>query len=134
MLIKVLYCIAKFAVLKALCDLQKRTHLFSESQLFDEDNPLHKSDSKYIFTTEGHVVPIDKRFREKQWSDVFPCEDGVLMEREEAEEQQQQSNFTNVRPRVVLSLEIAFRYFGSHLWLSLNSAAGSRWSDASPCR
>uniref|UniRef100_A0A8C9S7D2 alpha-1,2-Mannosidase n=1 Tax=Scleropages formosus TaxID=113540 RepID=A0A8C9S7D2_SCLFO len=32
--------------------------------LFDEDNPLHKSESKYIFTTEGHVVPIDKRFRE----------------------------------------------------------------------
>uniref|UniRef100_A0A8C9W0C3 alpha-1,2-Mannosidase n=1 Tax=Scleropages formosus TaxID=113540 RepID=A0A8C9W0C3_SCLFO len=38
-------------------------------QLFDEDNPLHKSESKYIFTTEGHVVPIDKRFREKQWND-----------------------------------------------------------------
>uniref|UniRef100_A0A8D0CIU1 alpha-1,2-Mannosidase n=1 Tax=Scleropages formosus TaxID=113540 RepID=A0A8D0CIU1_SCLFO len=37
--------------------------------LFDEDNPLHKSESKYIFTTEGHVVPIDKRFREKQWND-----------------------------------------------------------------
>ncbi|KAL4655231.1 ER degradation-enhancing alpha-mannosidase-like protein 1-like [Arapaima gigas] len=36
--------------------------------LFDEDNPLHKSENKYIFTTEGHVVPIDKRFREK-WKD-----------------------------------------------------------------
>uniref|UniRef100_A0A8C3AUG1 alpha-1,2-Mannosidase n=1 Tax=Cyclopterus lumpus TaxID=8103 RepID=A0A8C3AUG1_CYCLU len=43
--------------------------------LFDEDNPLHKSDNKYIFTTEGHVVPVDKRFREKQWND-FPCEEG----------------------------------------------------------
>uniref|UniRef100_A0A3Q4N188 alpha-1,2-Mannosidase n=1 Tax=Neolamprologus brichardi TaxID=32507 RepID=A0A3Q4N188_NEOBR len=51
-------------------------------QLFDEDNPLHKSDNKYIFTTEGHVVPIDKRFREKQWNDDFPCEEGALTERE----------------------------------------------------
>lgn len=51
-------------------------------QLFDEDNPLHKSDNKYIFTTEGHVVPIDKRFREKQWNDLFPCEEGVLAEQE----------------------------------------------------
>uniref|UniRef100_A0A8C6WKL0 alpha-1,2-Mannosidase n=1 Tax=Neogobius melanostomus TaxID=47308 RepID=A0A8C6WKL0_9GOBI len=40
--------------------------------LFDEDNPLHRSDNKYIFTTEGHVVPIDKRFRERQWSDLGP--------------------------------------------------------------
>ncbi|KAG7244691.1 hypothetical protein INR49_029710 [Caranx melampygus] len=36
----------------------------------------------YIFTTEGHVVPIDKRFREKQWNDLFPCEEGALAERE----------------------------------------------------
>ncbi|XP_036390334.1 ER degradation-enhancing alpha-mannosidase-like protein 1 [Megalops cyprinoides] len=45
--------------------------------LFDEDNPLHKSENKYIFTTEGHVVPIDKRFREKQWKDMMPCEEGT---------------------------------------------------------
>uniref|UniRef100_A0A672ZQL3 alpha-1,2-Mannosidase n=1 Tax=Sphaeramia orbicularis TaxID=375764 RepID=A0A672ZQL3_9TELE len=50
-------------------------------QLFDEDNPLHKSDNKYIFTTEGHVVPIDKRFREKQWNE-FPCEEGALTKAE----------------------------------------------------
>uniref|UniRef100_A0A672ZND4 alpha-1,2-Mannosidase n=1 Tax=Sphaeramia orbicularis TaxID=375764 RepID=A0A672ZND4_9TELE len=49
--------------------------------LFDEDNPLHKSDNKYIFTTEGHVVPIDKRFREKQWNE-FPCEEGALTKAE----------------------------------------------------
>ncbi|XP_072308608.1 ER degradation-enhancing alpha-mannosidase-like protein 1 [Eucyclogobius newberryi] len=48
--------------------------------LFDEDNPLHRSDNKYIFTTEGHVVPIDKRFRERQWSDLGPCEDRALSE------------------------------------------------------
>ncbi|XP_066554236.1 ER degradation-enhancing alpha-mannosidase-like protein 1 [Amia ocellicauda] len=45
--------------------------------LFDEDNPLHKSENKYIFTTEGHVVPIDKRFREKAWKDFFPREEGL---------------------------------------------------------
>ncbi|KAG7248778.1 hypothetical protein CRUP_000059, partial [Coryphaenoides rupestris] len=50
-------------------------------QLFDEDNPLHASENKYIFTTEGHIVPIDQRFREKQWEDLFPCEDGVLAEK-----------------------------------------------------
>ncbi|CAL1609445.1 unnamed protein product [Knipowitschia caucasica] len=53
--------------------------------LFDEDNPLHKSDNKYIFTTEGHVVPIDQRFRERQWSDLGPCEDGTLSETRSAE-------------------------------------------------
>ena len=63
------------------CCIKQECVLFS-LQLFDEDNPLHKSDNKYIFTTEGHVVPIDKRFREKQWSDMFPCEDGVLRESE----------------------------------------------------
>lgn len=58
------------------------TFLCLSLQLFDEDNPLHKSDNKYIFTTEGHVVPIDERFREKQWDDLFPCEEGALTERE----------------------------------------------------
>lgn len=71
-------------------------HVSLELQLFDEDNPLHKSDNKYIFTTEGHVVPIDKRFREKQWSDFFPCDDGKLKERE-ANQKPPPSNFTNVR-------------------------------------
>uniref|UniRef100_A0A8C7XNF6 alpha-1,2-Mannosidase n=1 Tax=Oryzias sinensis TaxID=183150 RepID=A0A8C7XNF6_9TELE len=51
-------------------------------QLFDENNPLHKSGHKYIFTTEGHIVPIDKRFREKQWDDLFPCEEGTPSETE----------------------------------------------------
>uniref|UniRef100_A0A3P9MP29 alpha-1,2-Mannosidase n=1 Tax=Oryzias latipes TaxID=8090 RepID=A0A3P9MP29_ORYLA len=50
--------------------------------LFDENNPLHKSGHKYIFTTEGHIVPIDKRFREKQWDDLFPCEEGTPSETE----------------------------------------------------
>uniref|UniRef100_A0A6Q2Z1N0 alpha-1,2-Mannosidase n=1 Tax=Esox lucius TaxID=8010 RepID=A0A6Q2Z1N0_ESOLU len=45
--------------------------------LFDDENPLHKSENKYIFTTEGHMVPIDERFREKQWSDVFPLEEAA---------------------------------------------------------
>lgn len=66
-------------------------------QLFDEDNPLHKSDNKYIFTTEGHVVPIDKRFREKQWNDDFPCEEGALTEREPVN-QPAPRNISNVRP------------------------------------
>lgn len=48
---------------------------YNPFQLFDEDNPLHKSENKYIFTTEGHVVPIDQRFREKSWEEQFPYEE-----------------------------------------------------------
>ncbi|XP_027859255.1 ER degradation-enhancing alpha-mannosidase-like protein 1 [Xiphophorus couchianus] len=62
--------------------------------LFDEDNPLHKSDNKYIFTTEGHIVPIDKRFREKQWNDLSPCEEGALAETETSN-QPPPSNISN---------------------------------------
>ncbi|KAI5109003.1 ER degradation-enhancing alpha-mannosidase-like protein 1, partial [Silurus meridionalis] len=43
--------------------------------LFDEDNPLHKSGSKYLFTTEGHVVPIDPRFRQKTWEEPVSCKE-----------------------------------------------------------
>ncbi|XP_076125465.1 ER degradation-enhancing alpha-mannosidase-like protein 1 [Alosa pseudoharengus] len=47
--------------------------------LFDEDNPLHDSESRYIFTTEGHVVPIEPRFRERTWghlqSSDEPCDE-----------------------------------------------------------
>ncbi|XP_010894407.2 ER degradation-enhancing alpha-mannosidase-like protein 1 isoform X2 [Esox lucius] len=50
--------------------------------LFDDENPLHKSENKYIFTTEGHMVPIDERFREKQWSDVFPLEEAAQTARD----------------------------------------------------
>uniref|UniRef100_A0A8C5BS39 alpha-1,2-Mannosidase n=1 Tax=Gadus morhua TaxID=8049 RepID=A0A8C5BS39_GADMO len=60
--------------------------------LFDEDNPLHKSENKYIFTTEGHIVPIDQRFREKQWEDLFPLEEG---ETPEDEPQNPPSNTSN---------------------------------------
>ncbi|KAF3856211.1 hypothetical protein F7725_016934, partial [Dissostichus mawsoni] len=63
--------------------------------LFDEDNPLHKSDNKYIFTTEGHIVPIDKRFREKQWDDEFPCEEAVLVERKPNNRKPPPSNNSN---------------------------------------
>jgi mannosidase alpha-like ER degradation enhancer 1 len=28
--------------------------------LFDEDNPLHSDDSAYVFTTEGHILSLDK--------------------------------------------------------------------------
>uniref|UniRef100_A0A4W3INM0 alpha-1,2-Mannosidase n=1 Tax=Callorhinchus milii TaxID=7868 RepID=A0A4W3INM0_CALMI len=46
--------------------------------LFDEDNPLHRSGSKYIFTTEGHILPVIKLFREKPWQDVFPKEEDTF--------------------------------------------------------
>lgn len=64
-------------------------------QLFDEDNPLHKSENKYIFTTEGHIVPIDQRFREKQWEDLFPFEEEALTKKKP--EKDLPSNTSNVR-------------------------------------
>lgn len=27
--------------------------------LFDEENPLHKDDSNFVFTTEGHILTLD---------------------------------------------------------------------------
>jgi ER degradation enhancer, mannosidase alpha-like 1 len=28
--------------------------------LFDEENPLHHDDSNYVFTTEGHILKLDR--------------------------------------------------------------------------
>ncbi|KAM4650952.1 ER degradation-enhancing alpha-mannosidase-like protein 1 [Discoglossus pictus] len=42
--------------------------------LFDEDNPLHMSGNKYLFTTEGHLVPLDPRLRDKTWQEIFQPE------------------------------------------------------------
>ncbi|XP_068109212.1 ER degradation-enhancing alpha-mannosidase-like protein 1 [Hyperolius riggenbachi] len=39
--------------------------------LFDEENPVHSSGNKYLFTTEGHLIPLDLRFRNKAWKDIF---------------------------------------------------------------
>ncbi|XP_077864558.1 ER degradation-enhancing alpha-mannosidase-like protein 1, partial [Saccoglossus kowalevskii] len=36
--------------------------------LFDEDNYLNKEGNKYIFTTEGHILPIHKHERERTWN------------------------------------------------------------------
>nr|XP_033781962.1 ER degradation-enhancing alpha-mannosidase-like protein 1 isoform X2 [Geotrypetes seraphini] len=45
---------------------------FPGLQLFDEENPVHKSGNRYLFTTEGHIVPLDKRLRDSLWEDIFP--------------------------------------------------------------
>lgn len=28
--------------------------------MFDEDNPLHRDDSNFVFTTEGHILSLDR--------------------------------------------------------------------------
>lgn len=33
-------------------------------QLFDTDNFVNKNHGSYIFTTEGHILPLLSRFRE----------------------------------------------------------------------
>jgi mannosidase alpha-like ER degradation enhancer 1 len=43
--------------------------------LFDEENPVHKSGTRYMFTTEGHIISVDKHLRELPWKEFF-SEDG----------------------------------------------------------
>ena len=40
--------------------------------LFDLDNPLHKSQDRYLFSTEGHIFPITSKMRHKPWENEFP--------------------------------------------------------------
>ncbi|XP_039179496.1 ER degradation-enhancing alpha-mannosidase-like protein 1 isoform X2 [Crotalus tigris] len=42
--------------------------------LFDEENPVHKSGNKYMFTTEGHIVSLDKRLRVSVGQNTSPEE------------------------------------------------------------
>ncbi|KAM4722611.1 ER degradation-enhancing alpha-mannosidase-like protein 1 isoform 2-T2 [Rhinophrynus dorsalis] len=43
--------------------------------LFDEDNPVHRTGNKYLFTTEGHLIPLDPRLRDTAWQDIFRPKD-----------------------------------------------------------
>uniref|UniRef100_A0A4X1V363 alpha-1,2-Mannosidase n=1 Tax=Sus scrofa TaxID=9823 RepID=A0A4X1V363_PIG len=45
-------------------------------QLFDEENPVHKSGTRYMFTTEGHIVSVDEHLRESPWKEFFSEEGG----------------------------------------------------------
>lgn len=53
--------------------------------LFDEENPVHKSGNKFMFTTEGHVVSVDGRFRTSLWDDILPGEDSSAQKPKPAE-------------------------------------------------
>uniref|UniRef100_A0A8D1S713 alpha-1,2-Mannosidase n=1 Tax=Sus scrofa TaxID=9823 RepID=A0A8D1S713_PIG len=44
--------------------------------LFDEENPVHKSGTRYMFTTEGHIVSVDEHLRESPWKEFFSEEGG----------------------------------------------------------
>lgn len=35
---------------------------------------MHKSGNKFMFTTEGHIVSVDERFRSSLWEDILPGE------------------------------------------------------------
>ncbi|KAM6169717.1 ER degradation-enhancing alpha-mannosidase-like protein 1 [Rhynchocyon petersi] len=43
--------------------------------LFDEENPVHRSGTRYVFTTEGHILSVDSGLRESPWKE-FSEEDG----------------------------------------------------------
>ncbi|KAM9074950.1 ER degradation-enhancing alpha-mannosidase-like protein 1 isoform 2-T2 [Megaptera novaeangliae] len=44
--------------------------------LFDEENPVHKSGTRYMFTTEGHIISVDEHLRESPWKEFFSEEAG----------------------------------------------------------
>ncbi|XP_059796215.1 ER degradation-enhancing alpha-mannosidase-like protein 1 isoform X1 [Balaenoptera ricei] len=44
--------------------------------LFDEENPVHKSGTRYMFTTEGHIISVDEHLRESPWKEFFSEEGG----------------------------------------------------------
>lgn len=46
-------------------------------QLFDKENYINTHASEYIFTTEGHVIPLLQAFRKKPWADVLMNNDDV---------------------------------------------------------
>ncbi|XP_013369182.1 PREDICTED: ER degradation-enhancing alpha-mannosidase-like protein 1 isoform X1 [Chinchilla lanigera] len=56
--------------------------------LFDEENPVHKSGTRYMFTTEGHIISVDKHLRESPWKEFFSEDEG----------QEQQGKFVH-RPK-----------------------------------
>lgn len=38
-------------------------------QLFDKDHHINKEASNYIFTTEGHIIRMDRMFRQPKFSE-----------------------------------------------------------------
>lgn len=42
--------------------------------LFDADNPVNRDAERFVFTTEGHLFPVDGEYRRKVWEeeDIFP--------------------------------------------------------------
>lgn len=42
------------------------------------DNPLNTNPARFLFTTEGHVLPVDFSFREKFWENADLVSDEKL--------------------------------------------------------
>lgn len=38
-------------------------------QLFDEDNHVNVETARYIFSTEGHLFPVNSELRKRTWED-----------------------------------------------------------------
>lgn len=55
--------------------------------LFDRDNPVNRHSNSYLFTTEGHLLPVSQRFREMVWGEKTfwsPADDDAADEEEPA--------------------------------------------------
>lgn len=49
--------------------------------LFDKDNYVNKHFSKYVFSTEGHLFPVDIQFRSKVWEERTMVTDTGFVQR-----------------------------------------------------
>jgi hypothetical protein len=54
-------------------------HIFL--QLFDKDNYVNKHFSKYVFSTEGHLFPVNIQFRSKVWEEKTMVPNTGLVQR-----------------------------------------------------
>ncbi len=67
--------IQTIATVFLLQKLFSHLQLYFILQLFDFDNPINTDSSRYIFSTEGHIFSVDKRYRSKLWEDYHKNDD-----------------------------------------------------------
>ena len=62
--------------------------------LFDTDNPINTMGERYLFSTEGHVFPIEEKFRQNIW-EFFDDDDDVQPEKSR-QQQDYQTSFSDL--------------------------------------
>ncbi|GFR73350.1 alpha-1,2-Mannosidase [Elysia marginata] len=63
---------------------------WSAVQLFDEANPVNKEQARYIFTTEGHLLPLNMNFHRRPWEEEWQIEPKVAERKSTARSEKRQ--------------------------------------------